>query len=78
MESKFCARTVVKNKIHLLGLGTDITDLEQGDLSLEGFDDVLLLLYVTPQLLLQMPLRLLLQTRLVLQLGYPPQGLILW
>ena len=78
MESKFCARTVVISKIHLLGLGTDITDLEQGDLSLEGFDDVLLLLYVTPQLLLQMPLRLLLQTRLVLQLGYPPQGLILW
>ena len=52
-------------------------DLEQGDLGLECLDDVLLLLDVTPQLFLQVALRLLLQTRLVLQLGYPPQGLIL-
>ena len=56
---------------------TSLTDLKQGDLDLEGLDDVLLLLDVAPELLLQMLLRLLLQTRLVLQLGYPPQGLIL-
>ena len=56
---------------------TSLTDLKQGDLDLEGLDDVLLLLDVAPELLLQMLLRLLLQARLVLQLGYPPQGLIL-
>ena len=56
---------------------TNETDLEQGDLGLERLDDVLLLLDVAPQLLLQVALRLLLQTRLVLQLRYPPQGLVL-
>ena len=67
-----------ENKIHLWDWArTGLTDLEQGDLGLEGLDDVLLLLDVAPQLLLQVPLRLLLQTRLVFQLGYPSQGLVL-